>query len=215
MSENTNEETQETPEEKPETRLEDLENEDENTEVEDDDQGSEVEDKKTYTKADIEKAAKRRQAALDRARKAEKELAELRKQHATEEQKLQIEAEEKAAAQAAKFKPALVKQHVALEMAFLGLNKTQIDQIVKFVDMENIDVDLDDNSVSGVEEEVVRIQTTFPALFPSKSDEDEGEKKTTAPKKRVPRGDGSPKPPPEKPMSSRDKLIARMQGKKA
>lgn len=201
---------------KPEDRIEDLEGTSEEVTTEEspeDDATEEVDEGpangKTYTKADIDKAAKRRQAALDRARKAEKELAELKKQHATEEQRLQIEAEEKAAAQAAKFKPTLVRQHVAYEMAFLGLNKDQISQVVKFVDMENIDVDLDDNSVSGVEEEVDRIKTTFPALFPETPKEDGTPKKKRTP---TPKSDGGPKPPPEKPRTAKDEIVRRLRG---
>ncbi len=179
----------------------------------DDDDEDEVDDKKVYTKADIEKAAKRRQAALDRARKAEKELQELRKKHATEEQRLQIEAEEKAQAQAARFKPALVKQHVAYEMSFLGLNKSQIEELVQFVNMENIDVDLDDNSVAGVEEEVLRIQEKFPSLFPKQGEDEDGEKKPQR-RKRAPKADGGPKPAPEKPVSARDLIAKRLRGEK-
>lgn len=181
----------------------------------DDDADDEPTNGKTYSKADIDKATKRRQAALDRARAAEKELAELKKQHATEEERLKIEAEEKAAAQAAKFKPALVKSHISYEMAFLGLTKTQIEQLVKFVDMENIEVELDDNSVAGVEEEVEKIKATFPALFPEKkndADEDEDDKPRAPKQRRTPKGDGGPKPRPEPKKTSRERLIDKMQG---
>lgn len=165
----------------------------------------------TYSKAEFEKAAKRRQAALDRARKAEKELNELRKATATKEQKLQMEAEEKAKAQADRFKPALVRQHVAYEMAFLGLNKTQINQVVKFVEMDNIDVDLEDNSVEGVESEVARIREIFPDLFPNEEETPAARAaRKNAPKKRVAKVDGADKPPPPKPQTARDKLRARL-----
>lgn len=210
---------------KPEDRVEDLEetetDEVETKEQEVDEADEAVEDaeesvkaaasKDTYSKAEFDKAVKRRQTALDEKRALAKELADLKKQHATKEQRIQMEAEEKAKAQADRFKPALVKLHVAQEMAFLGLNKTQIEQIVKFVDMDNVDVDLDDNSVEGVEGEVARIRETFPALFPSE-DETPAAKaaRKNAPKKRVAKVDGADKPPPPKPQTAKDKLRARL-----
>lgn len=211
MSEDTNK-----PEEQPETPAEELEQDDAardegdntgNSEEEEDDAPATKADG-TYTKAEFEKVVKRRQRALEEKRKLETELRELKKATATKEQKLQMEAEEKAQAQANRFKPALVKLHVAQEMAFLGLNKTQIEQIVKFVDMDNIDVDLEDNSVEGVDAEVVRIKETFPALFPENAPETDTKK--PAPRKRVPKVDGADKPPPPKPSSAKDKLRARL-----
>lgn len=193
---------------------EDVKDDDKGAEgTDDEDDEDEPESKQTYTKADIEKAAKRRQAALDRARKAEKELSDLRKATATKEQKLQIEAEEKAAEQAAKFKPALVKQHVAYEMAFLGLTKDQIEEVVAFVKMENIEVD-EENSVDGVEDEVLRIKNKFPSLFPEPKDDSDEEDKKPAPKKKAPKGDGAPKPTPKKPMTAAEKIRAQLRGEK-
>lgn len=213
---------------KPEDRVEDLE-EDQNNNDEVEAKEQEVEDateevekeeesaaaaassKESYTKAEFEKAVKRRQTALDEKRALAKELADLKKQHATKEQRIQLEAEEKAKAQADRFKPALVKLHVAQEMAFLGLNKTQIEQIVKFVDMDNIDVDLEDNSVEGVDAEVVRIKDTFPALFPDASSESDS-KKSPVKKKAAPRADGADKPKPETPKSARDLIADKLRG---
>lgn len=177
-----------------------------------DDDDDEPTGQKTYTAAEFEKAVKRRQAALKRAQEAEKRAKELEKQHATKEQRLQIEAEEKAAQQAARFKPALVRQHVSYEMAFLGLNKQQIEQVVKFVDMENIDVDLEDNSVEGVEEEVVRIKSLFPDLFPTPGSSNESGARKTAKKKPVPRGDGAEKQAPKRQLSAKEQLIAKLRG---
>lgn len=168
--------------------------------------------KETYSKAEFEKAVKRRQTALEEKRALAKELAELKKQHATKEQRIQLEAEEKAKAQADRFKPALVKLHVAQEMAFLGLNKTQIEQIVKFVDMENVDVDLEDNSVEGVEGEVNRIRETFPALFPDPAEQTESSKKSTPKKKAAPRADGADKQKPSTPKSARDRIADQLRG---
>lgn len=210
---------------KPEDRVEDLE-ETETDEVEAKEQEvDEAEDtveeaeesvkaagsKETYSKAEFDKAVKRRQTALDEKRALAKELAELKKQHATKEQRIQLEAEEKAKEQADRFKPALVQSHLAYEMAFLGLNKSQIGQIVKFVEMDNIDVDLNDNTVEGVEGEVARIRELFPDLFPS--DEETPAAKAAAkraPKKRITKVDGADKPPPPKPNTAKDKLKARL-----
>lgn len=210
----------------PEDRVEDLDEtatdevEAKEQEVDEADEAVEKEDeavkaagsKETYSKAEFDKAVKRRQTALDEKRALAKELAELKKQHATKEQRIQLEAEEKAKAQADRFKPALVQSHLAYEMAFLGLNKAQIGQIVKFVEMENIDVDLTDNSVEGVEGEVARIRELFPDLFPS-DDETPAAKaaaKKAAPKKRIAKVDGADKPPPPKPQTAKDKLRARL-----
>lgn len=171
-----------------------------------------VASKETYSKAEFEKAVKRRQTALDEKRQLAKELADLKKQHATKEERIKLEAEEKAAEQANRFKPALVRLHVAQEMAFLGLNKTQIEQIVKFVDMENVDVDLEDNSVEGVEGEVARIRETFPALFPDNSEQAEPAKKAASKKKAAPRADGADKAKPASPKSARDRIADQLRG---
>jgi len=183
---------------------------------EDDDEEDEPlpDGKKVYSEEEFKRAVKRRQAALDRAKAAEARARELEKQHATKEERLRIEAEEKAEAQAAKFKPALVRQHVAYEMSFLGLSKSQIEELVQFVDMTKIDVDLEDNSVDGVEEEVLRIKEKFPSIFANvkNDDEDEGGQKKPAPKKRTPKGDGSPKPPPQKTLTAKEKIVARLRG---
>lgn len=194
---------------------EDAKNNDNGTNgVEDDDDDDAVEvttkGKKVYSEEEFQRAVKRRQAALDRAKAAEERARELEKQHATKEERQRIEAEEKAAEQAAKFKPALVKQHVAYEMSFLGLNKAQIEELVPFVDMTKIDVDLDDNSVEGVEEEVLRIKEKFPSIFANvKKDEDDEGKPV---KKRVPKADGAPKPEPKKELTAKEKVIARLRG---
>lgn len=211
---------------KPEDRVEDIEDteteevEEKEQEIEEaEDKVEEAEEavkasgsKETYTKAEFDKAVKRRQTALDEKRALAKELAELKKQHATKEQRIQLEAEERAKEQADRFKPALVQSHLAYEMAFLGLNKSQIGQIVKFVEMDNIDVDLNDNSVEGVEGEVARIRELFPDLFPSDEETPAAKAaaKKAAPKKRVPKVDGADKPPPPKPSTARDKLKARL-----
>lgn len=208
----------------PEDRVEDLEEqgndevEAKEQEVDDAEEAVEKEEesarsaasKETYSKAEFDKAVKRRQTALEEKRALAKELAELKKQHATKEQRIQMEAEEKAKAQADRFKPALVKLHVAQEMAFLGLNKAQIAQIVRFVDMDNVDVDLEDNSVEGVEAEVARIQETFPALFPDAAEAEAAKKPSR--KKAAPRADGADKPKPEAPKSARDQIAARLRG---
>lgn len=181
-------------------------------EDEDDDDAGEVttKGKKVYSEEEFQRAVKRRQAALDRAKAAEEKARELEKQHATKEERQRIEAEEKAAEQAAKFKPALVKQHVAYEMSFLGLNKAQIEELVPFVDMTKIDVDLDDNSVEGVEEEVLRIKEKFPSIFANvKKDEDDEGKPA---KKRVPKADGAPKPEPKKELTAKERVVARLRG---
>lgn len=179
-----------------------------------DDEGDEPlpDGKKVYSEEEFKRAVKRRQAALERAKAAEARARELEKQYATKEERLRIEAEEKAEAQAAKFKPALVRQHVAYEMSFLGLSKSQIEELVQFVDMTKIDVDLEDNSVDGVEEEVLRIKEKFPSIFANvKTDEDDPEKQTPR-KKRVPKGDGGPKTPPKKELTAKEKIVARLRG---
>jgi hypothetical protein len=214
---NNGPEEKETPEEKPETRLEDLDEGEENEEDGDESEGPEKDDGKVYTKADIEKAAKRRQAALERARKAEAKAAELEKKHATEEERIKLEAAEEAARKAEEvYKPAILRKHLYFEMAALGLTKEQIPDIVDLVKMDKIEID-DEFNIDGVDEEIERIKQRFPKLFET-DDPEEGEetpkKKTTAPKKRVPKGDGSPKPPPEKPKSARDTIAARLRGER-
>lgn len=216
MSDN-NETDENTP--KPEDNADDLENKDlgedggdnedlgnEGGEVEDDDDVDES--KATYTKADVDKAAKRRQAALARARKAEQELADLKKQHATKEERLKLEAAEEAANKAEQvFKPAILRKHLFYEMATLGLTKEQIPDIVDLIKMDKIEVD-DEFNIEGVDEEIERIKGRFPKLFET----EEVEEKKPTPKKKVPKGEGAPKPTPQKPLTAKEQIVKRLRG---
>lgn len=201
----------------PEDTVEDLEarETEEVNEGAEENETEEVEDSnddgRVYSKKDVDKAAKRRQAALDRARKAEAELAELRKSSATKEERLKIEAAEEANRVAENlYKPAIVRKHLFYEMASLGLTKEQIPDIVDLIKMQNIEID-DEFNVEGADEEIQRIKDRFPKLFQSEEAET-AVKRNRANTRKLPKADGSPKPAPEAPKTARDKIIARMKG---
>jgi chromosome segregation ATPase len=202
---------------KPEDRIEDLDKEIEEVEDELDEVSEEesesAEDKKddrVYTKADIDKAAKRRQAALKKARDLENELKTLKAEHETESDRLVREAAEKAIQQAEDtYKPALVRKELFYQMATLGLSKDQIPDLVDLIKMKEIDIDEDFN-VLGVEEEIERLKNKFPRLFETdEPDPDKREKK--APRKRpVPKGDGADKKAPETKTTAADQIRNRL-----
>lgn len=201
---------------KPEDRIEDLEEElsevEEELEETSEADKSEKTDERVYTKADIEKAAKRRQAALKKARELENELTQLKAQHETETERQVREASEEARKKAEEqYKPALVRKELYFQMATLGLKKDQIEDLVDLVKMGEIEIDEDFN-VLGVEEEVDRIRTKFPKLF--EVDKVEEDEKPAPRKRKVPKADASDRPAPDtKPKSSADKIRDRFLGK--
>lgn len=197
----------------PEDRIEDLEQEIEEVEqeIEDAENDDTKSEERVYTKADVEKAARRRQTALKKARDLEKELRELKAQHETDNEKLTREAAEKAAAKAeATYKPALVQKELHYQLATLGLKKDQIPALIQLFKMDEIEIDEEFN-VLGVEDEISRIKSTFPQLFvEEKSDED----KAPVRKRRVPNADAGDRPKPETKTKSsaeiaRDRFLKR------
>lgn len=204
---------------KPEDRIEDIETEVEEVEEEVEDLETEetedTKDDRVYTKADIDKAAKRRQAALKKARELEQELTALKAQHESESERLVREAAEAASQKAEDtFKPALVRKELFYQMATLGLDKEQIPDLVDLIKMQEIEID-DEFNVLGVEEEIDRIKTKFPRLFEkdnSGEEEEETPPKKRAPRKRpVPKGDGADKQPPAtRKLSAAEQLRSRL-----
>lgn len=198
---------------KPEDRIEDIEHEveeveEELEEISDEEESESKKDDRVYTKADIDKAAKRRQAALKKARELEQELTTLKAQHESESEKLVREAAEAAAKKADEtYKPALVRKELFYQMAALGLDKDQIPDLVDLIKMQEIEID-DEFNVLGVEDEIDRIKTKFPRLFEKDEpvEEKDAEKKTPR-KRRVPKADGADKQPPQtKKMSAAEQL---------
>jgi chromosome segregation ATPase len=201
---------------KPEDRIEDLETElqeveDEIQDLGGDDQKSE--DKvaeQTFTKADMDKAVKRRQAALKKARELEAELNRMKAETETETERQVREAAEAARSDAENlFKPALVRKELFYQMASLGLKKDQIPDMVDLIKMSEIEIDEDFN-VLGVEEEIDRIKNKFPKLFESEEPKDEGEPKKQR-RRIVPKADAADKqePAPKK-LSAADKVRNRL-----
>lgn len=173
----------------------------------------------TVSRAELVKAIKRRQAAAARAKKAEDELAELRRTNETESEKAVREAQDKITRDlTGKYKPALIK--VTAEAALLAAKpkkgKEGLPRLIKLMDLDAIEV-TDDLELDGVEEEVLRLQEEFPELFgeePAKDEKEEKEDKTTT-RRRVPssRGqDGAGKKPTPKKMSTSEIIMAKLRG---
>lgn len=207
--------------------------EDVNTEVEETEEVDEVEEDEAddytpskgedakYTKADIDRAVERRQAALkerNEARKEKarlaKELRELKKQNETDAEKAAREAEEAklAAFEEAsnKYKPALVKNYIEKELVSAGVKPGKVARLVRLMDIEDISVDNDFNVV-GVEEQIDELKEEYPELFhvekPKEEDEEEEKPKR---RRRAPKADASDKPAPKQEVTATEKLMSQL-----
>lgn len=194
----------------------------EETEVEETYEPSKGSDAK-YTKADIDRAVERRQEALKERNELRKEKAALAKELREFKKKSESDAEraEREAAesrQAAfeeasnKYKPAIVKKHIETELMVAGVKSSKLARLVRLMDLDDVKVD-DNFNVSGVEDQIEILREEFPELF--QTDKESVEEEEQKPKrKRAPRADGSEKPAPKTEMSSTDKLMAQLRGRR-
>lgn len=177
-----------------------------------------------YTKADIDRAVERRQAALKErndARKEKaalaKELRELRKQHETDTEKAAREAEEaKLAAYeeaANKYKPAIIKNYIEKELVSAGVKPGRIGRLVRLMDVEDVSLDNDYNPI-GVEEQIESLREEYPELFQVETPREEEEEEKPKRKRRAPRGDGAEKPAPKTEPNANEKLMAQLRGRR-
>lgn len=200
---------------KPEDRVEDLENElqeveDEIQDLEAEGNGESKTEEQSFSKADMDKAVKRRQAALKKARDLENELNKLKAETETETERQVREAAQSARQDAeGLFKPALVRKELFYQMASLGLTKEQIPDMVDLIKMDEIDID-DEFNVLGVEDEIDRIRRKFPRLFETDEpkEKDEAEKKQR--RRVVPKADAADKKEPPKKLSAADQVRNRL-----
>jgi len=174
---------------------------------------------KVYTKEDVDRAVQRRQEALKRSRELEAELKELRKKSESETEKAAREHQEAIEAArnetANKYKPVLVKNFVEKELISAGVKPGKISRLVKLMDMTDIEVD-DKFNVLGVEEQIEELQEEYPELFTAYKEvtEEDEEEKPKPKRKRTPRADAAEKPAPKTEMSATDRLMAQMRGRR-
>ncbi len=170
----------------------------------------------TVSRAELVKAIKRRQAASARAKKAEEELAELRRTNETESEKAVREASDKVTKDLnGKYKPALIK--ISAEAALLAANpkkgKEGLPRLIKLMDLDAIEI-TDELELEGVEEEVTRLQEEFPELFggePEKKDEEE-EKPAARRRPTSRQQDGAGKKPAPRQRSTSEIIMAKLRG---
>jgi Phage minor structural protein GP20 len=121
-------------------------------------------------KSDAELAGLKSALAKEReTRKArDKELAELRKQHASAEERLVIEAKETAAAEAEeRVKRPLIKALAAAELRAANVQGST-SRLVGLLDLDKVSLD-DDNEPVGLTEQIDQLREEFPNLFAAAS----------------------------------------------
>lgn len=174
----------------------------------------------TVPRAELLKAIKRRQSQAARAKKAEEELAELKRVSETESQKAIREAEEKLTKSLTdKYLPALIKTgaEAALLSAGPKKGKAGIPRLIKLMDLSAIEVN-SELELEGVEEEVERLKEEFPELFgedftpPAKettpAEEEKPKRRTTTTRAQ----DGAGKTPPAPKKTTSELIMARLRG---
>lgn len=178
---------------------------------------------KKYSQDDIDKL----QGSLTAARKdARTKIADLRKQ-LTDLKKAQKPApdtddavakarEEATDAAVRQFKPIAVRaaaKAAFLEAKLLNPTDARVSRLVKQLDMDAIDVDPEDGSIDGLDDQVAALVEEYPELFGgSKDDADD----PPAPaRKKIPRGDGADrrtKQVDESKLTTGEKHERRLQG---
>jgi len=113
-------------------------------------------------------------AALTKERQArkqaDKDLAALRRQHATAEERALLEAWETAATEReAQVKPPLLKALAAAELRAAGVQGNGAQRLVGLLDLEQVDLD-DDGAPVGLDEQISALKEEFPNLFAAPSD---------------------------------------------
>lgn len=157
---------------------------------------------KTYTQADIDKLQGSLRAAREEARnkigalrKQVRTLTAAQTQNSGDGDDAVAKAREEAAADAVKhFKPIAVR--AAAKAAFLenhlqNPNDKRINRLVRNLDMDEIEVDPDDGSIIGLDEQIAALVEEFAEMFgepPAATEE------TPKPKPKPVRGDGSNRP---------------------
>lgn len=175
--------------------------------------------KDTVSREELVKAVRGRQAAKQKARELQAEIAALKAQHETDSEKAIREAMEKATkSMESRYKPALVKASATalLLAAQPKKGKDGIPRLLKLMNLDDIEVG-ENQEVEGVEEEVERLQADYPELFgdeapKQESTETDDEKPPT--RRTTSRGqDGAGnKRAPAKKLTTGELIMKRMRG---
>lgn len=175
--------------------------------------------KDTVSREELVKAVRGRQAAKQKARELQAEIAALKAQHETESEKAVREASEKATkALENKYKPALVKASATalLLAAQPKKGKDGIPRLLKLMNLDDIEVG-ENQEVEGVEEEVERLQADYPELFGGdevKPESTETDDEKPAPRRTTSRnqdGAGNKRTPAKK-VSTAELIMKKMRG---
>lgn len=180
------------PTEVEEVEVEDTETEDEVEEAE----APVVEDELPDNIKEILK--KNRKEARDALRRAEAAERALEAKSLTEEEGAEV-----AAAAETKYRDLYVTTAAKSLLQSEGA-KSGVDRLVRLLDLSSIEIDDEDGSVIGLDEQVEELKTDFPDLFGGKAPA----------KPRTPKADAAPRDSaPAKPKSSAEVVAARLQGK--
>ena len=178
---------------------------------------------KTYTQEDVDKLktslTAARAEARDKIRDLNKKVSDLRKAQkppADGEDEVAKAREEAAAEVERRLKPVAVR--AAAKAAFLAAHlqnatEARVGRLVRQLDMDAIEIDPDDGSITGLDEQVDALVEEYPELFTAAKGDDEEDEKPKP--KRVPRGDAADRRPAkrdERKLTTGEKHAMRLQG---
>lgn len=172
--------------------LEELEDEQTETEV----KAEEVPAKDEDTLGESGLAALR--AERERRKELEKEIKALKRQNESETERAIREASEKAAEEASEvWKSKYVTAEIRTALTDAGVTKAS-DRLLNLIDLESVSID-EDGTVSGIDEQIEDLKKEFPELFNLK--------------KRVGKGDTATKTESSAPLTIGEQLERKMRNK--
>ena len=119
---------------------------------------------------DLDRVKKALAAERANRKKLEKDMAALRRQNASAEERALIEARETAATEReAQVKPPLLRALAAAELRAAGVQGNGATRLVGLLDLEQIDLD-DDGAPVGLDEQIAGLKEEFPNLFAAPPD---------------------------------------------
>jgi hypothetical protein len=114
---------------------------------------------------DLDRVRKALTAERASRKKLEKDMAALRRSHASAEERAILEAKEGAAAEReAEIRPPLLKALAAAELRAAGIQGAGAQRLVGLLDMDKVDVD-DEGNLVGLDDQIAGLKEEFPNLF--------------------------------------------------
>jgi hypothetical protein len=127
--------------------------------------------------SDLDRVKRALAAERTNRKKLEKDMATLRRQHASAEERALLEARETAATEReAEIRPPLIKALAAAELRASGVQGSAPARLVGLLDLDKVDVDEDGNLV-GLDDQIAGLKEEFPNLFAAPP-EDGGKQRT-------------------------------------